>query len=114
MNGEGRRLNIIHPSLVRPVLLAGAERQLAIANWITAAALILGGGQWYTVALGALLATGGHALLVQLAKIDPELSQVYLRHIRYRQDRYPARAAIWARPFARTRPTVPLPRELRG
>ena len=44
MNGEGRRLNVIHQSLVRPVLLAGAERPLAIANWITAAALILGGG----------------------------------------------------------------------
>jgi type IV secretory pathway TrbD component len=44
MNGEGQRLTVIHPSLVRPVLLAGAERPLAIANWITAAALILGGG----------------------------------------------------------------------
>ena len=86
MNGEGRRLNVIHQSLVRPVLLAGAERPLAIANWITAAALILGGGQWYTAILGALLATAGHWLLVQLAKIDPELSQVYIRHIRYRQD----------------------------
>ncbi len=61
---------------MRPVLLAGAERQLAIANGLTAAALILGGGQWYTLALGALLATGGHALLVQLAKIDPELTEV--------------------------------------
>ena len=54
MNGAGRRLNVIHQSLVRPVLLAGAERPLAIANWITAAALILGAGQWYTAILGAL------------------------------------------------------------
>ena len=114
MNEEGRRLNIIHQSLVRPVLLAGAERPLAIANWVTAAALILGGGQWYTAALGVLLATAGHWLLVQLAKVDPELSQVYIRHIRYRQDRYPARASIWAAPPARIRPTVPLPRELRA
>jgi hypothetical protein len=50
----------------------------------------------------------------QLAKVDPELSQVYIRHIRYRQDRYPARASIWAPPPARIRPTVPLPRELRA
>ena len=114
MNGAGRRLNVIHQSLVRPVLLAGAERPLAIANWITAAALILGGGKWYTAALGVLLATAGHWLLVQLAKIDPELSQVYLRHIRYRQARYPARASIWTPPPARIRPTVPLPRELRS
>jgi type IV secretory pathway TrbD component len=54
---EGRqRLNVIHQSLVRPVLLAGAERPLALANWIAAAALILGGGRWYTAALGVLLA----------------------------------------------------------
>jgi hypothetical protein len=38
------RFTPIHQSLVRPILLAGAERPLAIANWITAAALILGAG----------------------------------------------------------------------
>jgi type IV secretory pathway TrbD component len=114
MNGEGRRLNIIHQSLVRPVLLAGAERPLAIANWITAAALILGAGTWYTAILGALLATAGHWVLVQAAKIDPQLSQVYVRHWRYQQDCYPARASIWAPPMPRIRPTVPTPREMRG
>ncbi len=113
MNGEGRRLNAIHQSLVRPILLAGAERPLAIANWITAAALILGRGPVVHGRLGALLATAGHWVLVQLAKIDPQLSRVYIRHIRYRQDRYPARASLWAPPPARIRPTVPQPRELR-
>jgi type IV secretory pathway TrbD component len=111
---EGRRLNIIHQSLVRPVLLAGAERSLAIGNWIAAAALILGGGQWYTAALGALLATAGHWALVQAAKVDPQLSQVYIRHWRYQQDCYPARASIWAPAPPRTRPTVPTAREMRG
>ena len=53
------RFTPIHQSLVRPILLAGAERPLAIANWITAAALILGAGTWYTAALGILLATAG-------------------------------------------------------
>ena len=56
MEDGRRRLNVIHQSLVRPVLLAGAERPLAIGNWIAAAALILGGGRWYTAAVGALLA----------------------------------------------------------
>ena len=55
-----------------------------IGNWIAAAALILGGGRWYTAAVGALLATAGHWALVQAAKIDPHLSQVYIRHFRYR------------------------------
>ena len=112
---EGRpRLNIIHQSLVRPVLLAGAERPLALANWITAAALILGAGQWYTALLGSLLATAGHWALVQAAKLDPQLSQVYLRHWRYSQDCYPARASIYAPEPPRIRPTVPTPKEMRG
>ena len=82
MNGVGRRLNIIHQSLVRPVLLAGAERPLAIANWITAAALILGTGTWYTAILGALLATAGHwACWFSWRGSIQSWSQVYIRHI---------------------------------
>ena len=79
MNEGRQRLNIIHQSLVRPVLLA----------------------------------TAGHWALVQAAKIDPQLSQVYIRHWRYQQDCYPARASIWAPAPARVRPTVPTPREVR-
>src|SRR5271156_5359197 len=46
----------IHQSLTRPLLLAGAERAPAIANWITAAAIFFGGGlHWYTVTISALL-----------------------------------------------------------
>jgi type IV secretory pathway TrbD component len=72
-----RRVSAIHQSLTRPILLAGAERPLAISNWITAAALILGGGlHWYTVAMGAFLMSVGHWALVQAAKFDPQLSQV--------------------------------------
>ena len=108
-----RRVSVIHQSLTRPILLAGAERQLAIANWITAAALILGCGlHWYTAAMGVLLVTVGHWALVQAAKFDPQLSQVYVRHIRY-QDCYPARASISAPP-PRIRLSVPTPKEMRG
>ncbi len=86
----------IHQSLSRPVLLAGAERAPAIANWISAAAIFFGGGlHWYTVAISGLLVTVGHWALVQAAKFDPQLSRVYARHIRY-QDYYPPRASIFA------------------
>ncbi|MBF6570765.1 MAG: VirB3 family type IV secretion system protein [Candidatus Binataceae bacterium] len=113
MNQGGTRFNVIHQSLVRPILLAGAERPLAIANWIASAALILGGGQWYTAALGALLATAGHWALVQAAKVDSQFSRVCIRQFRY-QERYSARASVWAPAPARVRPTVPTPREMRG
>lgn len=108
-----RRVSAIHRSLTQPILLAGAERPLAIANWITAAALIFGGGlHWYTVAMGAFLLTVGHWALVQAAKFDPQLSQVYVRHIRY-QDYYPARAPLSASP-PRIRVSVPTPKEMRA
>jgi len=108
-----RRVSTIHRSLTQPILLAGAERPLAIANWITAAALIFGGGlHWYTVAMGTFLLTLGHWALVQAAKFDPQLSQVYVRHIRY-QDYYPARAPISASP-PRIRVSVPTPKEMRA
>lgn len=108
-----RRVSTVHQSLTRPILLAGAERQLAIANWIVAAALILGSGlHWYTIVLGAFLVTAGHWALVQAAKFDPQLSRVYIRHIRY-QSYYPARAAISAPP-PHIHPSVPNPKEMRA
>jgi type IV secretion system protein TrbD len=112
MSEAERRVSTIHRSLTQPILLAGAERPLAIANWITAAALILGGGlHWYTIAMGSLLLTVGHWALVHAAKFDAQLSQVYVRHVRY-QDYYPARSSIWASP-PRIHPSVPTPREMR-
>jgi type IV secretion system protein TrbD len=106
-----RRVSAIHQSLTQPILLGGAERPLAIANWITAAALVFGGGlHWYTVAMGTFLLTVGHWALVQAAKFDSQLSRVYVRHIRY-QDYYPARASVSAR-SPRIRPSVPTPREI--
>src|ERR1700691_4056861 len=108
-----RRVSAIHQSLTRPILLAGAERSFAISNLIPPAALIFAGGlHWYTVAMGAFLLTVGHWALVQAAKFDPQLSQVYVRHIRY-QDYYPARAPISAS-TPQIRASVPTPKEMRA
>ena len=113
MKHDDRRVSAIHQSLTRPILLAGAERPLALANWITAAALTLGAGlHWYTIAMGVFLLTLGHWALVQAAKFDPQLSRVYVRHIRY-QDCYPARASIDAPPPL-IRASVPTPKEMRA
>ena len=60
----------------------------------------------------AFLLTVGHWALVQAAKFDPHLSQVYVRHIRY-QNYYPARAPISA-PSPRIRASVPTPKEMRA
>jgi type IV secretory pathway TrbD component len=60
----------IHQSLSRPILLGGAERRLAILNWLFVAALIFGVGlHFYSVALAAVLGTAGHWGLRQAAKL---------------------------------------------
>ena len=46
------------------------------------------------------------------AKFDPQLSRVYVRHIRF-QDYYPARAPISAS-TPRIRASVPTPKEMRA
>ena len=74
----------IHPSLTRPLLLGGAERELVLMNGTMIAALILGVGfHWVSLTIAGLLATAGHWALTRVAKYDPRLSRIYVRHVRY-------------------------------
>ena len=95
---EEPRRAAIHPSLIRPLLLGGAERELVLMNGTIIAALIFGVGfHWVSLTVAALLATAGHWALTRAAKHDPRLSRIYVRHVRY-QSYYPARPPIGAPP----------------
>ena len=95
---EGPRRTPIHVSLTRPLLLGGAERELVLANGTIIAALLFGVGfHWASLTVAALLATAGHWGLRRAAGHDPQLSRIYLRHIRY-QDFYTAQAAVQTPP----------------
>lgn len=95
---EGPRRIPIHPSLTRPLLLAGAERELVLVNGTIIAALIFGvGAHWASLTMAGLLATVGHWALTRAATHDPHLSRIYVRHIRY-QAAYPAQARVQAPP----------------
>ena len=85
------RTVVLHQSLIRPILLGGAERNLALLNGVMAAALIFGIGSFYAAGLGGIFAVAVHAVLVRLARTDPQFFDVYRRHIQY-QEYYPARA----------------------
>ena len=88
----------IHLSLTRPLLLAGAERELVLVNGTAIAALVFGVGfHWASVTMAIVLATAGHWGLTRAAKHDPQMSRIYVRHIRY-QEYYPARASVHAAP----------------
>lgn len=93
----------LHPSLVRPILLGGAERELVLINAIVIAALLLGiGPHPLTLAIAVFLGTAGHSAMVLAARFDPQMLRVYSRHIRYRTY-YPARA-LYGAPMPQVHP----------
>ena len=80
----------IHASLVRPILLGGAERELVLINLLAIVVLLLGVGPHpITILLAALLGSAGHSLLMIAARFDPQMWRVYARHLLY-QPFYPA------------------------
>jgi type IV secretory pathway TrbD component len=100
-----RRL-VLHPSLIRPPLLAGGDRRLVIALWTLVLLLIFGAQtHWLTIGLAGVLGIGGHLALVLAAKADPYWFEVYLRSLEY-QDYYPAHSSVRARP-GRVRASIP-------
>lgn len=86
-----------HRALLRPLLLAGGERMLVLMNCIVMAMLILGVGlSEFTIVTTIFLATVGQWCLVQIAKTDPQMSEVYLRHIKY-QEFYSAQTSVYCK-----------------
>lgn len=81
-----------YPSLIRPVLLAGAERELVIPLGVVVGALVLGiGPQLLSLALSAGLIFVVLPLLRMAARVDAQMRMVYVRHRTY-QSHYPAQA----------------------
>lgn len=76
----------IHRSLIRPIMLGGAERELVIINMTFVAALILGVGLTKLTIISAIfLLTVGQYILITLGKNDPLMSRIYSRHIHYKE-----------------------------
>jgi len=104
--GSHRRMPI-HAALVRPILFAGADRELTLANGVICIALLFGiGFSRYTVSIVVVLLTVGHWALARITKADPSFRQVYVRHVRLRPF-YPAAGTPRA-PSAIVHPSIPL------
>ena len=101
------RIVPIHRALTRPVLLAGADRELVLANGVVVIALLFGiGFSWYTASVSAVLLIVGHWGFVLLAKRDPDIRRVYVRHVRL-ATYYPAAArAVRTAPLVHASVTV--------
>ena len=110
MNSANREYSLlevpIRPALWKTVLLAGADRRITIIIMGSCMVLVLLSrfALWPCItALG--IAILGQLLGVRMASIDPDLIDVYLRHIGYKRA-YAARSDIvW--PHREPRSSVP-------
>ena len=81
---EPRRIPI-HRSLNRPHLLLGAERSLVLlTGMITALVMFSGSISPTSIIMGVAFWCCSFWALVRMGKADPQMSQVYQRHIRHR------------------------------
>jgi type IV secretory pathway TrbD component len=81
--------HVVHPSLYRPVLFAGAEPAVVVMEVTTAFALVFGVGLHVaTVLLAAFYLTVVHSLMVWVAKQDAHMIALYVRSLSAR-DFYP-------------------------
>jgi type IV secretory pathway TrbD component len=105
--------HVIHAALHRPVLIAGVDRGLVIVEATLGAALVVMGGlDWRTLSVAALLALVLHPTLAWATRGDAAIAEVYVRSLGA-QDFFPPVGSWRARPPA-VRPAQPPRRGARG
>lgn len=93
---SGLRRNRIHRALSRPNLLMGADRELVLLTGLAAVILIFVVLTIYSAIVGAAIWIAVVGLLRMMAKSDPLMRQVYVRHISYKHH-YKPTASPWRR-----------------
>ena len=83
MAEELRRLPI-HRALNRPDLMAGCERELFLSAGMITAILVFVAMNWLAAVVGIVIFPLMVMALRAIAKADPVMSKIYLRHIKYR------------------------------
>lgn len=80
----GPRCIPINTAFHRPTLLLGGEREWVLLTGLLSAALIFVTMSPLAIIIGLLMWAGVIAILRQMAKADPNMTKVYLRHIKFR------------------------------
>nr|WP_172691560.1 conjugal transfer protein TrbD [Agrobacterium fabrum]ASK47597.1 conjugal transfer protein TrbD [Agrobacterium fabrum] len=84
----------VHRALSRPNLLMGADRELVLLTGLAAVILIFVVLTWYAALFGVAIWLVAVAALRMMAKSDPLMRRVYLRHISYKTS-YRATSSPW-------------------
>lgn len=90
------RRNRIHRALSRPNLLMGADRELVLLTGLAAVILIFVVLTIYSALFGVMVWVLIVGVLRMMAKSDPFMRQVYVRHISYKPY-YKATTSPWRR-----------------
>ncbi|MCY0150740.1 conjugal transfer protein TrbD [Hoeflea sp. G2-23] len=86
----------IHRALSRSNHLMGADRELVLLTGLATVILIFVVLTWFSVLLGIAIWIAVVGILRIMAKADPMMRQVYLRHIGYRPTYRPT-SSPWRR-----------------
>ncbi|MDR6101752.1 type IV secretory pathway TrbD component [Agrobacterium larrymoorei] len=86
----------VHRALSRPNLLMGADRELVLVTALAAVILIFVVLTWYAALFGVAVWLVAVAALRMMAKADPLMRRVYIRHISYKT-LYRATSSPWRR-----------------
>jgi type IV secretion system protein VirB3 len=81
----------LHRAGIRPHLFLGGDRELVLFSGLIATVLIFGCLRWETILAGITLWSVALFIFRRLAKADPKIRAVYMRHRLYRKY-YPARS----------------------
>ncbi|WFU06864.1 conjugal transfer protein TrbD (plasmid) [Rhizobium sp. CB3171] len=95
-SASGLQRNRIHRALSRSNLLMGADRELVLITGLAAVILIFVVLTIYSALFGAAIWIVVLGLLRMMAKADPLMRRVYVRHISYKHS-YKATSSPWRR-----------------
>ncbi|HEY4129410.1 MAG TPA: VirB3 family type IV secretion system protein [Gemmatimonadaceae bacterium] len=105
-DSDDRTAHDIHVSLIRPVLIAGAEPTVVILEAsMVFALLFVVGFHLGTIAIAAFWIAVVHTTMVWVAKRDPIASMLYVRSLFFR-DFYLSAARVHA-PTPAPKPSIP-------
>jgi type IV secretory pathway TrbD component len=77
------RRSPFHRVLHRPNLFLGGERNLVMSTLVICGGFAISSQSWWAAGIAAVVWFVTIGCFRQMAKIDPYLSNIYLRHIKY-------------------------------
>ena len=90
---QAPRETAFHPSINRPNLLMGGDRELVLGAAMISALFIFSLMTWWSILIGVAFWPTATSMLARLAKVDPMMRDVATRSLQYKAY-YPAKSRL--------------------